>query len=49
MEWRDDLASGGSSMGVLRPARQHSRPREAGAGGADGVVSFGQLEEEDKR
>ena len=31
-ECRDGLASGGSSMGEVRPPRQHSRPREAGGG-----------------
>ena len=29
--------------------RRRSQPWEAGAGGADGVVRFGRLEEEDKR
>ena len=29
--------------------RRHSQPWEVGAGGADGVVWFGWLEEEDKR
>ena len=32
-EWRDGLASGGSSRG-----RHHSRPREAGAGGTTGAA-----------
>ena len=29
--------------------RRRSQPWDAGAGGADGVVRFGRLEEEDKR
>ena len=37
-EWRDGLASGGSSMGAVKPPRQHSRPREAGAGGTTGAA-----------
>ena len=40
-EWRDGLASGGSSMGAVRPPRQHSRPREAGAGGTTGAALGG--------
>ena len=33
----------------MRPLQQHSQPWEAGAGGADGVVWFGRLEQEDQR
>ena len=40
-EWRDGLASGGSSMGAVRPPRQHSRPQEAGAGGTTGAALGG--------
>ena len=40
-EWRDGLASGGSSMGTVRPPRQHSRPREAGACGTTGAALGG--------
>ena len=36
-EWRDGLASGGSSVGAVRPPRQHSRPLEAGSGGLAGA------------
>jgi hypothetical protein len=41
VEWRDGLASGGSSMGAMRPPRQHSRPREAGAGGTTSAALGG--------
>ena len=34
-------------VGAVRPPRQHSRPREAGAGRTTGC--FGRLEEEDQR
>ena len=40
-EWRDGLASGGSSMGAMRPPWQHSRPRKAGAGGTTGAALGG--------
>ena len=40
-EWRDGLASGGSSMGAVRPPRQHSRPWEAGACGTTGAALGG--------
>ena len=35
------LASAGSSMGAVRPTRQHSRPRKAGAGGMTGAALGG--------
>ena len=38
VEWRDGLASGGSSMGEVRPPRQHSRPWEVGACGTTGAA-----------
>ena len=41
----NDLGDDGAKMRALR----HNQPWEAGAGGADGVVWFGWLEEEDKR
>ena len=40
-EWRDGLTNGGCSMGAVRPPRQHSRPREAGAGGTTGAALGG--------
>ena len=40
-EWRDGLVSGGTSMGAVRPQRQRSRPREAGAGGKTGAALGG--------
>ena len=35
------LASGGSSMGAVRPPRQHRQPREAGAGDTTGAALGG--------
>ena len=35
------LANGGSSMGEVKPPRQYSRPREAGAGGTTGAALGG--------
>ena len=40
-EWRDGLTNGGSSMGAVRPPRQHSRPWEEGAGGTTGAALGG--------
>ena len=40
-EWRDGLATGGSSIGAVRPPRQHNRPREARAGGTIGAALGG--------
>ena len=40
-EWRDGLASGGRSMGTVRPPRQHNRPREVGACDTTGAALGG--------